>query len=40
MALVDGLGNLIDFCLLPGQRHDSKGVMPLLGGPEGWGFSG
>jgi transposase len=30
MALVDGLGNLIDFCLLPGQRHDSKGVMPLL----------
>jgi transposase len=32
MALVDGLGNLIDFCLLPGQRHDSQGVMPLLKG--------
>ena len=32
MALVDGLGNLIDFCLLPGQRHDSQGVMPLLEG--------
>jgi transposase len=32
MALVDGLGNLIDFRLLPGQRHDSKGVLPLLEG--------
>jgi transposase len=32
MALVDGLGNLIDFCLLAGQRHDSQGVMPLLEG--------
>ena len=32
MALVDGLGNLIDFCRLPGQRHDSKGVMPLVEG--------
>ena len=32
MLLVDGLGNLIDFRLLPGQRHDSKGVMALLEG--------
>jgi transposase len=32
MVLVDGLGNLIDFRLMPGQRHDSKGVMPLLAG--------
>ena len=30
MALVDGLGNLIRFILLPGQRHDSVGVEPLL----------
>ena len=32
MVLVDGLGNLIDFHLMPGQRHDSKGVIALLGG--------
>jgi transposase len=32
MVLVDGLGNLIDFRLMPGQRHDSRGVMPLLEG--------
>ena len=32
MALVDGLGNLIDFLLMPGQRHDSKGVLPLIEG--------
>jgi transposase len=32
MVLVDGLGNLIDFRLMPGQRHDSKGVTPLLEG--------
>ena len=32
MVLVDGLGNLIDFHLMPGQRHDSQGVMPLLEG--------
>ena len=30
MVLVDGLGNLIDFHLMPGQRHDSMGVMALL----------
>ena len=32
MALVDGLGNLIDFILMAGQRHDSKGVLPLIEG--------
>jgi transposase len=30
--LVDALGNLIDFVLLPGQRHDSRGVAPLIKG--------
>ena len=30
MALVDALGNLARFVLLPGQRHDSVGVKPLL----------
>lgn len=32
MALVDALGNLARFILLPGQRHDSVGVKPLLDG--------
>lgn len=32
MALVDALGNLIRFVLLPGQRHDSIGVEPLITG--------
>jgi transposase len=32
MALVDALGNLIRFALLPGQRHDSIGVEPLITG--------
>ena len=32
MALVDALGNLVRFSLLPGQRHDSVGVEPLLHG--------
>ena len=32
MALVDGLGNLIDFILMPGQRHDSRGVAALIEG--------
>ncbi len=32
MALVDGLGNLIDFHLMPGQRHDSRGLRPLIEG--------
>lgn len=31
MALVDALGNLVRFVLLPGQRHDSVGVAPLIG---------
>lgn len=30
MALVDALGNLTRFVLLPGQRHDSVGVEPLI----------
>lgn len=32
MALVDALGNLARFVLLPGQRHDSVGVEPLITG--------
>lgn len=32
MALVDALGNLVRFILLPGQRHDSVGVEPLITG--------
>ena len=32
VALVDALGNLARFLLLPGQRHDSVGVEPLLDG--------
>ena len=32
LALVDALGNLARFILLPGQRHDSVGVDPLLDG--------
>ena len=34
MALVDALGNLVRFVLLPGQRHDSIGVEPLITGLE------
>ena len=30
MALVDALGNLVRFLLLPGQAHDIKGVAPLI----------
>ena len=30
VALVDGLGNLARFVLLPGQRHDMVGVEPLI----------
>src|SRR3712207_8024990 len=30
VALVDALGNLVRFVLLPGQRHDSLGVQPLI----------
>ena len=32
VALVDALGNLARFVLLPGQRHDSVGVKPLITG--------
>jgi transposase len=34
VALVDALGNLAHFLLLPGQRHDSVGAQPLLEGVE------
>ncbi len=34
MALVDALGNLARFVLLPGQRHDSVGAAPLIEGIE------
>jgi transposase len=30
VALADALGNLVRFILLPGQRHDSVGVEPLI----------
>ena len=30
--MVDALGNLVDFVLLPGQRHDLIAVDPLLAG--------
>ena len=32
--MVDALGNLVDFVLLPGQRHDLIGADPLLAGVE------
>ena len=32
MALVDALGALLRFVLLPGQRHDTVGVAPLIEG--------
>ena len=32
VALVDVLGNLVRFLLLPGQAHDMKGVAPLIKG--------
>ncbi|MDJ0610614.1 MAG: IS5 family transposase [Kiloniellales bacterium] len=32
VALVDALGNLSRFLLLPGQRHDSLGAEPLIAG--------
>ena len=30
LALTDALGNLVDFCLLPGQAHDLRGVPDLI----------
>jgi transposase len=32
VAMVDALGNLVRFVLLPGQRHDTVGVAPLIAG--------
>ena len=32
LALIDALGNLVDFNLLPGQRFDTVGVAPLIKG--------
>src|SRR3954464_10448692 len=32
VALVDALGNLVRFVLLPGQHHESVGVRPLIEG--------
>ena len=32
IVLVDVLGNLVRFLLLPGQAHDMKGVAPLIKG--------
>ena len=32
IALVDALGDLVRFLLLPGQAHDMKGVGPLIKG--------
>jgi transposase len=32
VALVDSLGSLTRFVLLPGQRHDTVGVSPLIEG--------
>ena len=40
MALVDSLGNLISFRLMPGQRHDSQGVMALIEGKTFGAFLG
>ncbi len=32
--MTDALGNLVRFVLLPGQRHDTIGVAPLIDGIE------
>ena len=34
LALTDGLGNLVGFVLLPGQRFDIVGIAPLFAGIE------
>ena len=34
VALTDALGNLVDFGLLPGQRHDTVGVATLIDGVD------
>ena len=38
LALTDSLGNLVRLSLMPGQRHDSVGVAPLIKGLEFQGF--
>lgn len=30
LALTDALGNLVDFCLMPGQAHDLRGTDALI----------
>ena len=40
MALVDALGNLIKFTLLPGQRHDLLGVKSIIEDVEFGAFLG
>ena len=37
LVMCDALGNLVDFVLLPGQRHDITGVPELT---DGWRFDG
>lgn len=32
LALTDSLGNLVKFCLMPGQEHDLAEVKPLIDG--------
>ena len=32
LALTDALGNLVRFVLLPGHRHDTKGLATLIEG--------
>ena len=34
LALCDALGNLLKFALMPGQRHDSKGVEEMIRNPK------
>jgi transposase len=38
--MTDALGNLVRFVLLPGQRHDTVGVAPLIQGVEFAGLIG
>jgi transposase len=40
LALTDAMGNLVRFVLLPGQRHDTVGVAPLIQGVEFEGLIG
>lgn len=32
LALTDALGNLVDFCLMPGQAHDLRETAALISG--------